>query len=319
MESLFLNFLELAPRTAKPRRNGSTIVSDKAYPTSWLRYMLDMYGSYVDGVKFTSACLYAPWRLIEERVKLYREYEINVALDDPTFAVAYYQGKSEQLLRTVREVGFTHVQIDTRHIDHRLKGNPQRAEEDEARLMALALDLKLRLEGEVGQTWPEGDWTRALGGLLNIEAIVAEMRRLLNAGCEHVYLESEVIRHAIGEYGEKSRGTEQIRQIVHAVGQEDIIIEVSGHLPVSTKRCHWFWAVRNFGPTVNLGFGSPIDDVPAIEGIRRGISFVKGPSRSTPRLWVKSLAENDGKASNEWWKGDYPIDLELERARVEER
>ena len=48
-----------------------------------------------------------------------------------------------------------------------------------------------------------------------------------------------------------------------------------------------------------------------IEGIRRGISFVKGPSRSTSMLWMKSLAENAGKAAEHWWQEEYPIDPDL--------
>jgi hypothetical protein len=48
-----------------------------------------------------------------------------------------------------------------------------------------------------------------------------------------------------------------------------------------------------------------------VEAIRRGITFIPGPSRSSPRLWVKSLAKHDGKAADDWWTEPYPVDAEV--------
>jgi phosphosulfolactate synthase (CoM biosynthesis protein A) len=160
----------------------------------------------------------------------------------------------------------------------------------------------------VGKKWKEGDSARSADGLLNVEAIVAQTNRLLALGCEHVYLESRVLREAIGDYGEKQSGTEQVRQIMDAVGQDKIFIEISGQLPFDTRQCHRFWAVRNFGPEVNIGGGGSIDEVRHIESIRRGFAFVNSPGKSTTKLWVKSLATNHGKAASEWWKQEYPLD-----------
>ncbi len=249
-----------------------------------------------------------PWRALEERIKLYRDFNLSVSLDDPTFAIAYYQGKADQLLRAARDMGFTHVQIETRHMP--VGGEKsKKADEDEVYYYGLARDLGLKVEGEVGQKWPEGDPARAGSGLLNVAHIVNEMKRLLALGCEHVYLESLVIREAIGEYGEREEGTEQIRQIVEAVGQDNVCIEIGRfQLPWDTRQCHRFWAVRNFGPEVNMGGNEPIVEIPFIEAIRRGFLFVPGPSRSSPRLWLKSLVKNGGRAAEEWWKEEYPID-----------
>src|SRR5262245_1628295 len=307
MKEYFSEFLELASRSQKPRTSGLTKVGDQGHPIAWLREMLDAYGAYLDGVKFTpSYLLLAPGRLVEQRVKLYRDYHVDVAMDDPTFAIAYYQGKAEQCLRAARDMGFTHAQVDTQHVSTGPQ-NSEQTTDDATRYMALAQELGLKLEGEVGKKWKEGDSARAGNGLLNVEAIVAEMNRLLAAGCEHVYLESRVIREAIGDHGENQRGTDQIRQIMEAVGLDRVFIEISGQLPFDTRQCHRFWAVRNFGPEVNIGGGGSIDEVRHIESIRRGFAFVNGPGKSTTKLWVKSLAKNHGKASPEWWKEEYPI------------
>ena len=202
----FLDFLELAPRSKKPRTEGLTSIGDEGDPIPWVRDMLETWGAYVDSVKFVPALLMMPARLVEERVKLYRDFGLKVALDDPIFAIAYYQGKAEQLLRSARDMGFTHCQIDTQHVDLEDPERNRRAAADHDKFAAIALDLGFKLWGEVGQKHEEGDRARAKGGLPNVDGIVAEMKRLLASGCEHVFLENRVVRHAIGDYGEKQNG-----------------------------------------------------------------------------------------------------------------
>jgi phosphosulfolactate synthase (CoM biosynthesis protein A) len=282
-ERRFLDFLELAPRSSKPRTQGLTCIGDEGDPIPWVRNMLDSWGDYIDCVKFVPALLMMPSRVVEERVKLYRDFNLGVALDDPIFAIAYYQGKAEELLRSARDIGFTHCQIDTRHV--RLD-DPERekgADEDGPRLSAMAKDL-------------------------NVEGIVAEMKRLLASGCEHVFLENRVMRDAIGDYGERQEGDKQIRRIVEEVGQDNIYIEIANQMPFEARNCHRFWAVRTFGPDVNFAGGTTLKEVRYVEAIRRGVIFIPGPSKSSSRLWVNSLAKNNGKAAEEWWKEDYPID-----------
>ena len=307
MDRRFLDFIELAPRSRKPRTQGFTIFAEHG-TNSWTKEMLDTWGEYVDVVKYTPTHLHAPWRVIEEKVKLYRDYQVGVAADDPMFSIAYYQGKAEQFLRTIRDIGFTHAQIDTQHINLGERANYKKLHEDWQKYMALALELGFKIDGEVGQKTPDGDLARSGKGRLNVEAIVAEMKRLLAAGCEHVFLESRVIREVIGNWGEKESGAEQIRQVVEQVGQSKVIIEISGQLPFDTRMCHRFWAVRNFGPEVNMSGGGSIEDARYVEAIRRGNTFVNGPSRSSSKLWIKSLAKNGGKAAAEWWKEEYPVD-----------
>ena len=315
MDRRFLDFIELAPRSRKPRTQGITIFAE--YGTnSWTKEMLDTWGEYVDVVKYTPTHLHAPWRVIEEKVKLYRDYQVGVAADDPMFSIAYYQGKAEQFLRTLRDIGFTHAQIDTQHINLGERANYKKLHEDWQKYMALALELGFKIDGEVGQKTPDGDLARSGKGRLNVEAIIAEMKRLLAAGCEHVFLESRVIREVIGNWGEKESGAEQIRQVVEQVGQSKVIIEISGQLPFDTRMCHRFWAVRNFGPEVNMSGGGSIEDARYVEAIRRGNTFVNGPSRSSSKLWIKSLAKNGGKAAAEWWKEEYPVDPAVVADRI---
>ncbi len=308
-EGRFFDFLELAPRSKKPRTEGLTCIGDEGDPVPWVRNMLEIWGDYADSVKFVPALLMMPSRIVEERVKLYRDFGMGVALDDPIFAIAYYQGKAEQLLRAAWDMGFTHCQIDTKNVNLDDPKRVQTAEEDQPRLSALATEIGFKLWGEVGQKHEEGDRARGEeAGSLNVDAIVTDMKELLASGCEHVFLENRVMRYAIGDYGEKAKGDKQIREIVQQVGAENIYIEIANQMPFEARNCHRFWAVRTLGPDVNFAGGTTLKEIRFVEAIRRGVIFIPGPSKSSSRLWVKSLAKNNGKAAEDWWTEPYPID-----------
>ena len=314
MKRRFLDFIELAPRSEKPRTRGLTTFGDRGNSIDWIRGMLEIYGDYIDTIKFTPTSLLVPWADIEKKVKLYRDYHVDVGSDDPMFVISYYQGKADQFLRTLRDIGFTQVQIDTRDTEPKSPEAIRKSDEDERHYFSLARELGLKLIGEVGKKWPKGDRIRGEKGGLNVPAAVADIKHLLARGCEHVYLESRVIREAIGNYGEKEQGTVQIREIANAVGIDKLFIEISGQLPFDTRQSHRFWAVRTFGPEVNMGGGGSIEDARLVEAIRRGMTFVGGPGKSSSKLWIKSLARNHGKAAPEWWKEEYEIDTTLIQA-----
>ncbi len=173
--------------------------------------------------------------------------------------------------------------------------------------MALARSIGLRVDGEVGQKYSEGDLMRGEGGLLNVEATVIEAERQLKLGCRRVYLENAVIREVLGDKSRRGPGTEQIRKVVGAIGLDRIIIEINGSvMPFDAAQHSRFWAVKNFGPDVNMGGGEALMDVLFIEAMRRGISFVHGEA-TNPRMWVNSLARHGGVAAPEWWREDDPV------------
>jgi phosphosulfolactate synthase (CoM biosynthesis protein A) len=308
-EPRLFDFLDLAPRSQKPRTVGTTCIGDEGDPVPWVRGMLEAWGDYIDYAKFVPALLPLPHRVAAERVRLYRDFQIGVVLDDPIFGIAYYQGKAEQLLRSAWDMGFTHCQIDTKQVALKDPAREKQADEDQIRFSALAREIGFKLWGEVGQKHEEGDKARGAGGSVNVRVIVHEMKRLLAEGCEHVFLENRVMRDAIGDYGEKQGGEAQIREIVEQVGLQNIAIEIANQMPFEARNCHRFWAVRNFGPDVNFGGGTVIKEIRYVEAIRRGVIFVPGPSKGSSRLWVKSMAKNNGKAAQEWWREDYVIDL----------
>src|SRR6185312_7683832 len=97
----FLEFLDLPPRSSKPRSRGLTIVRDPGYPADWLRGMLDAYGPLIDVAKFPIAVLTAPAALVEANIRLYRDFDVAVAVDDPMFSLAYHLDKVEPFFRAL--------------------------------------------------------------------------------------------------------------------------------------------------------------------------------------------------------------------------
>ena len=134
----FFDFLELAPRAPKPRRKGLLCIGDEGDPLSWVKEMLEAWGDYVDSVKFVPALLMMPQKVVEKRVRLYRDLDLDVALDDPIFAIAYYLGKAEELLRKVKAAQYVR--------NHPGEVCPAKWEEGEETL-APSIDLVGKIEG----------------------------------------------------------------------------------------------------------------------------------------------------------------------------
>ena len=59
MKTRFLDFVELAPRSQKPRAKGLSTFSAQG-TFDWIRGVLDTYSDYIDVVKFTPVCHLAP-------------------------------------------------------------------------------------------------------------------------------------------------------------------------------------------------------------------------------------------------------------------
>lgn len=300
MGKRFFDFLELAPRSAKPRKSGLTVISDAFTEPCIVKDTLAAFGDYVDLAKITVGSLLADEQVIRKKIELYRKHDVDVEPAGPIFNIAHYQGKEEQLFKALKTYGFTHVEIDTGE-EVRFKDGRQDIEE-EASYTAMAKDLGLEVVGEVGRKFPQGDRTRSSDGSINVEETIKEIKRFLEAGADKVYWESRVTKAALGDYADNEEGARQILEVANAVGPENILFEVTQMLPYDTRMNLRFWFVRNFGPEVNIA-NTKLDEVGILECIRRGIWPVFGGKRtSSSVLWMQSLAKHGGKAPNEWWK-----------------
>jgi len=300
MDKRFFDYLELAPRTSKPRKTGLTVISDCQAELSSVRDTLEAFGEYIDLAKITVGSLLSEDRVMRKKIALYKQHGVDLEPAGPIFNIAHYQRKEKELFKELREYGFTHVEIDTGD-ETRFKG-PREDIEEEAKYTEMAREYGLKVVGEVGKKYSEGDKTRTVDGRINVTETIKEMKRFLDAGAERIYWESRVTKAALGDYAENEAGAEQILEVANAVGPDHIIFEVTQMLPYDTRMSLRFWFVSHFGPDVNIA-NTQLDEVTVLECIRRGIFPVFGGSRkSSSALWLRAIAQHEGKTPEGWWK-----------------
>jgi phosphosulfolactate synthase len=107
-----LDFLELPERPAKPRETGLTHVLDAGLGVEQARNRLDACGESVDIVKlgwgtgYVTDCLY-------EKIALYQEHDIPVCFGGTLFELAALQGRIDQYVEMLVDLGVDHVEIST--------------------------------------------------------------------------------------------------------------------------------------------------------------------------------------------------------------
>jgi phosphosulfolactate synthase (CoM biosynthesis protein A) len=89
-----------------------------------------------------------------------------------------------------------------------------------------------------------------------------------------------LLRRVIGETPEEIKakagtGTRQVLEVANRVGQDKIIFEASGLVPISSRRLLQFWLMRLFGPEVNIG-NARIEEMANLEALRAGTHPVFG-------------------------------------------
>lgn len=293
----FAPFLELPARTQKVRANGITMLGDRGWPLSFIRDSLDVYGYGVDIAKISARHIQQPERAVRAKVALYLEYDVEPQVGGPVLEIARLQGRGKEALEYLVDLGFESVEVAAEALP------TQRGLEEEAEFVRLCTDLGLKVHGEVGKKFPEGDTTRKSPHEVDVDETVRQITNFLDSGAENVYWEGHVLRSVLGDNGERVEGRAQLEAVAAAVGVDNIIFEVPyTYLPYASKRALQALLVYMFGPTVNVG-NVLIEELAELEEIRAGIFPAFGaPSGDHP--WIASLARGDGVASPRWWRGE---------------
>lgn len=102
----------LAGRSAKPRRQGQTMIIDKGLGLSQTGDLLEMACDYIDYVKFTfgTAALYTT-ALLRAKIALIRSYGIDVYPGGTFLEIAMTQDRLDQYLQRSRDMGFTFIEM----------------------------------------------------------------------------------------------------------------------------------------------------------------------------------------------------------------
>ena len=239
-------FLDLPPRSGKPRTTGLTHVLDRGLSLAQVDGLVEVAGASVDIVKLGWGTALATANL-EPKLDRYRSHGIPVVLGGTLTEMAIRDGRVDPLVGWLRELRLDHVEVS----DGTITLDP-----DEKR----ALIARLAGEGftvlsEVGSK----DAQEIMAPYRWVEQIETE----LEAGAWKVITESRETGSA-GIYrpdGEVRMGL--IDEIAHAVDADKLLFE-------APRKEQQVWFLKRFGREVNLGNIAP-DDVLSLETLRLGL------------------------------------------------
>lgn len=285
-------------RSAKPRRDGLTMVMDNGWPVSFVEGMLDQYGDYLDIAKIWDPHLRAPVSEVRRKIEAYRRHDVRVQPGGIFMEVARIQGCEQALMPKLAELGFNVIEVSS------TATSAQRDLDAERRFIEQARALGFSVFGEVGKKFAENDGTRRSEEEIDEEATIREFRALLDAGAERVYWEGHLLRRVMGEQpdellSKRTTGTRQVQRIANEIGVDRILFEVSSLRPVLNRRVLQFWLVTLFGPEVNIG-NARLEELGYLEALRSGSHPVHGFGQAGDYPWIRAYERKAG-ASHAWW------------------
>jgi phosphosulfolactate synthase len=241
----FDGFLDLSPRSPKPRTAGLTHVIDKGMNLREIEGLFDTAGEYVDIVKLGWGTSYVT-RNLEKKIALYRSFDTPVVCGGTLFEAVYARGKLDEYKRWLTEQRFGHVELSD--------GAVEIPRERKLELIAeFARDFTVL--SEVGSKDAEVNFAPYLW----VEWIKEER----SAGAWKVITEGREGGTAgiFRPTGEMRTGL--VDEIAHEIDTADLIFEA----PTKASQA---WFVKHFGPEVNLG-NIPPEEVIPLETLRLGL------------------------------------------------
>ena len=238
-------FLNLAPRSPKPRTTGLTHVIDKGLNLREIEGLFDTAGEYVDVVKLGWGTSYVT-RNLEKKIALYRSFDTPVVCGGTLFEAAVALDRLDAYRSWLVENRISHVEVSDGTIE-------------------LEHERKLELIAELSRDFV----VMSEVGSKDAEVVFAPyqwvewMRDELAAGAWKVITEGREGGTAgiFRPTGEMRTGL--IDEIVHGIDLGDIIFEA----PTKASQA---WFVSHLGPEVNLG-NIPPEEVIPLETLRLGL------------------------------------------------
>jgi phosphosulfolactate synthase len=258
------DFIDILPRSEKPRRQGLVMMLDKGLGIHFAQDMATA-AQYIDIVKLGWATpRLFPEAFIREKIRLYRDSGIMVGNGGTLLEIAYQQGKVEQFLGYCRKIGLELIEVSN--------GVVPISPADKTGIIGKACSMGFSVISEIGKKEPAEDRR------LSLPDRVAEARRDLDAGAQYVIIEAREGGRNLGVYDESGGLKEDMaRYLAEEIGIENIMFEA----PEKSQQAE---LILLFGRDVNLGNIRP-EDVTSLETLRRGIrgdTFGKVPHSDRP-------------------------------------
>jgi phosphosulfolactate synthase len=239
------SFLELPPRSAKPREVGLTHVLDQGAGEAATADLLASAARHIDiwkvgwGTGYVDSALGA-------KLALLREHDVAACLGGTLLEIAWAQGVARECLAWAADVGFRYVEVS--------RGTVEMSLAQKRELIGLAARDFLVL-AEVGAKSP--------GERHAARRWPAECRSDLDAGARLVVTEGRQ-SGTVGTFDDAGRvRPEVVEAVVGAVDAQRVIFEA----PRAGQQA---WFIRRFGANVNLG-NVALADVLSAETLRLGL------------------------------------------------
>jgi len=240
-----LDFLELPERPEKPRETGLTHVLDPGLGVEQARDRLDACGEFVDIVKlgWGTGCV---TECLAEKVALYQERDVPVCFGGTLFELAALQGRIDDYVDAIADLGVDHVEISTGVI-----------EMDHDRKCELIADLSedFVVLSEIGRKDSEEG--------LSPREWSTQAARELDAGAWKVITEGRS-SGTTGVYdAEGGVRSELIDGLTAEVAADRVLFE-------APRKDQQIWFIEELGSSVNLGNIDMADVIP-LETLRQGL------------------------------------------------
>ncbi len=238
-------FLDLPPRSSKPRERGLTHVLDHGLSLAQVDGLVEVAGDSVDIVKLGWGTSLVTGNL-QAKLARYAEHGIPVVLGGTLTELAIRQDRVEEMVSWIRKLGLRHIEIS----DGTISLEPERK-----RALIRRLSSEFTVLSEVGSK----DVDVIMAPYVWVEQIEAE----LQAGAWKVIAEARESGTAGFYRADGEVRTGLIDEIVHAIDPDRMIFE-------APRKDQQVWLLQHLGSESNLGNIAP-DDVLSLETLRLGL------------------------------------------------
>ena len=238
-------FLDLLPRSEKPRSSGLTHVLDKGASPAEIGSLLSRASDSVDLWKLGWGTAYLEPD-VPQKVSILADHGVRACVGGTLLEVAWGQGRAEACLAWAAEAGFPCVEVSNGSIGMPLL--------EKRRLIAEASHTFV-VVSEVGSKDPKTP--------VSPDGWAAEMAGDLEAGAVWVLAEGRE-SGTVGLYDPDGRVREEVAEaLIERIGLARAIFE-------TPRKDQQAWFITRFGSEVNLG-NVPIQEVFGLEALRLGL------------------------------------------------
>jgi len=243
LEGKAFDFIQVPPRSVKPRERGLTVVADKGLSVRGLEDLIEVAGEYIDWLKIGIG---APriWSrdFLRRKIELCHRSEIRVFFAGDCSEMAFQQGVHGRYYGEAKALGADGVEVSSSQVSLPL--------DDKAILVREAAARGLSVFAEVGKKGIDN--LHLHGGYLR-----KEIGALMDAGAWKIIIQAEGLAENVARINETV-----FFDVAAAMDIKDVIFQAKDAKAL-------FWFLTQFGIEVNLDIDA--DQVVQVELSRRGL------------------------------------------------